>query len=351
MTRVPILTFAPWGATLDELRSASSAAQAGGASCVWLAELHRSAFTSAAAVAEAAAPAGIGTAIALAFTRSPLTIALESLDLDELTGGRFRLGLGTGVQRLNEDWHGVVWQRPLHRMRDVVSIVRLVVSEASDGHDMRYTGDELRLQMRGFRRPVEAPRRTIPIYLAGVGPRSLALAGEIADGWISHELTSPSWISTRALPALSNGLDFAGRSRADFDVVASACVSVDPDVAVARQRASGTVAFYATVRTYREFFDFHGFSAEAEAIGAGFRSGRPLADLSAMVPPAMVDALTVCGSAEMVRRRLADFGRVVDTVKVSPPTHGLSDEEIRAAQTAALDVVAGMDSRAAGKAG
>ena len=345
MSGEPNLTFAPWGATLDELRSAAGAARSAGASCVWLAELHRSAFTTAAAVAHAAAPAGVGTAVALAFTRSPLTIALESLDLDELTDGRFRLGLGTGVQRLNEDWHGVVWQRPLHRMRDVVAIVRLVVAGASEGRDMRYSGEELRLAMRGFRRPVEAPRRTIPVYLAGVGPRSLALAGEIADGWISHELTSPSWISQCALPALADGLAIKGRSRADVDVVASAVVSVDPDVSTARRRAAGTVAFYATVRTYREFFAFHGFNAEAEAIGAAFRGGTPLAGLSPMVPPAMVDALTVCGPAEIVRRRLAELGQVVDTVKVSPPTHGLTDEEIRAAQTAALDVVAGMDSR------
>jgi alkanesulfonate monooxygenase SsuD/methylene tetrahydromethanopterin reductase-like flavin-dependent oxidoreductase (luciferase family) len=212
---------------------------------------------------------------------------------------------------------------------------------------MRFTGDELRLQMRGFRRPVEAPRRAIPIYLAGVGPRSVALAGEIADGWISHELTSPAWISQRALPALANGLATAGRSRSYVDVVASACVSVDRDVAVARQRAAGTVAFYATVRTYRDFFAFHGFTAEADAMGAAFRGGTPLADLSTMVPSAMVDALTVCGPPEMVRQHLAAFGQVVDSLKVSPPTHGLTDDEIRAAQMAALDVVAGMDSRAA----
>src|SRR5690606_19120882 len=114
------ITYGPWGETLEELAAAARAAEEAGAEVVWVPELHRSATVSAAAPAGAAATARVGTAIALAFARSPMVTALEALDLDELSGGRFVLGLGSGVKRLNEDWHNARWGKPVGHLRETV---------------------------------------------------------------------------------------------------------------------------------------------------------------------------------------------------------------------------------------
>ncbi|MEV4894439.1 LLM class flavin-dependent oxidoreductase [Nonomuraea sp. NPDC055795] len=193
------ITYGPWGETLAELTGAARAAEEAGAEVVWLPELHRSATVTAAAVAPVLSRAGVGTAVALAFTRSPLTLALEALDLDELTGGRFVLGLGVGARRLNERWHHVAADRPVTRLRETVEVIRAVVA----GTPPVVEGDTRRADLRGFRRPHRQARAAIPIYLAAVGPQLTRLAGRIADGWISHELCSPAYVREQVLPNLS----------------------------------------------------------------------------------------------------------------------------------------------------
>ncbi|MBB5078929.1 LLM class flavin-dependent oxidoreductase [Nonomuraea endophytica] len=192
------ITYGPWGETLAELAEAARAAEEAGAEVVWLPELHRSATVTAAAVAPVLSRAGVGTAVALAFTRSPLTLALEALDLDELTGGRFVLGLGVGARRLNERWHHVAADRPVTRLRETVEIIRAVVA----GTPPVVEGETRRADLRGFRRPHRPVRAAIPIYLAAVGPQLTRLAGRIADGWISHELCSPAYVREHVLPNL-----------------------------------------------------------------------------------------------------------------------------------------------------
>src|SRR6478736_6951230 len=125
------ITFAPWGETLAELADAARRAELAGAEVVWVPELHRSASVSAAAIAQATTTAQVGTAIQLAFTRSPMVTALEALDLDELAGGRFVLGLGTGVQRLNEDWYNAQWGKPVAHLRETIKVIRTFIEECT----------------------------------------------------------------------------------------------------------------------------------------------------------------------------------------------------------------------------
>ncbi|TYB64283.1 LLM class flavin-dependent oxidoreductase [Nonomuraea sp. PA05] len=322
------ITYGPWGETLAELAAAARAAEQAGAEVVWVPELHRSATVSAAAVAGALTRAGVGTAVTLAFTRSPLVTALEALDLDELTGGRLVLGLGTGTRRLNEDWHNVAWDRPLTRLRETVEVIRAVVA----GGPMAYEGECQRLHAPGFRRPYEPVRTRVPIYLAAVGPQLTRLAGRIGDGWLSHELCSPAYLRERVLPNLSAGLD--GRDRKEFDVVVSACCSLDPDPAAARRRAAGTLAFYAGVATYRDFFAFHDLAAEHAAAVAAFRAGeRP------GVPDHMIDPLVLAGTPDQVAGRLARYEGLADTVKLTPAVHGNTPGQIRRNQARIIELI------------
>jgi alkanesulfonate monooxygenase SsuD/methylene tetrahydromethanopterin reductase-like flavin-dependent oxidoreductase (luciferase family) len=169
----------------------------------------------------------------------------------------------------------------------------------------------------------------------------LRLAGETAEGWISHELCSPAFVRGQVLPNIDEGLARGGRDRKDIDLVVSACAAVDPDGATARRLAAGVVGFYATVRTYADFFDFHGFAAEQQQIVDTFRAGGLTAqNLGDLVPDPMVEAFTISGTPDQVAASIHAYDGVVDAIKLSPPTSGLAPEQTRAAQQQLLAVVA-----------
>ncbi len=336
---VPRLTYGPWGETMAELVAAARAAESAGAQVVWAPEMHRSATVTAAAMATGTSTIGVGTAIALAFTRSPMVTALEAMDLDELAEGRFILGLGTGVQRLNEDWHNAQWGKPLGHLRETVAIVRHVVAHAADGEPMIVEGEYEHLRIRGYQRPYHQQRKEIPVYLAGMGPAMTRLAVEIGDGWISHELCSLDFVRGQVLDCVAEGLLRGAKDRKEVDLVVSACCSVDADGRAARRAAAGIVGFYASVKTYGDFFDFHGFGAEAAACNAALKQGRVAQDLGGLVPDAMVDALTVSGTPDEVRDRLRAYAGVVDSIKLTPPTYGLTTAETRDAQARLLELI------------
>ncbi len=327
------ITFGPWGETLAEVADAARAAEEAGAEAVWVPELHRSATVAAAAVAQATSRAQVGTAVALAFTRSPMVTALEALDLDEIAGGRFVLGLGTGVRRLNEDWHHVDWDKPVTTMRETVRNIRAFWARCTDGEPIELDGDRAPMRIRGYQRPYPPVRADIPVYLAAMGPAMTRLAGEIGDGWISHELTSPAFLRERILPEL-------GAHGRTIDVVTSACCSVDREPALARRRSAGMVGFYATVRTYADFFAFHDLAAEQAAVVEAFRaSGAVASRLADAVPDRMVEALTISGTRDDVAAALAAYDGLADTIKLTPPTHGLTPEETRLAQKELIAVI------------
>lgn len=334
------ITYAPWGETLHELADVARRAEEAGAEVLWVPELHRSAPLSAAAMAASTSRADIGTAIALAFTRSPMITALEALDLDELSGGRFVLGLGSGVQRLNEDWHNATFGKPVAHLREVVRNIRAFWAACRSGAPIDLPGDWEPMRIRGYQRPFPVARPDIPVYLAAMGPAMTRLAGRIADGWISHELCSPRYLAERVLPELEAGLAAAERDRAALEVVVSACCSVDADPAVARRRVAGLVGFYGSVRTYADFFDFHGLAEDQQQVVAAFRSGRGADHLADTVTDRMVDTLTLNGDQDRVLDQLRAYEGVADAVKLSPPTHGIPAEDTRAAQDQIIELIA-----------
>jgi probable F420-dependent oxidoreductase len=334
------LTVAPWGGSLAGLVTAARDAEAAGADAAWVSELDRSAPVQLAAIAAATSRVRVGTAIALAFVRSPLVTALEAMDLDELSEGRLVLGLGSGVRRLNEDWHHARWGRPVGHLRETVRAVRELVARSHLGEPIELDGEHEPVRIRGYQRPHPPTRPAIPIYLASVGPEMTRLAGEIGDGWIGHELGSPANLRDNVLPRLSEGSVRSGRSLSDIEVVASACCVPYADGRQARRWAAGQVAFYATVRTYEDFFAWHGFRGEAKAVREAFRSGDERGMVDA-VPDAMVDALTLAGTPDEVRSRLAEYDGLADAVKLSPPTRFVPPEATRVAQDEILRLVAG----------
>jgi probable F420-dependent oxidoreductase len=308
------------GAGPAELREFAHAAEAAGFARLWAPELHRSATVPLAVAAAATSRIELATGVALAFTRSPFTLALEALDLDELSGGRLVLGLGAGVRRLNQRWHAVAYDPPVARMRELVAAVRALVAGLPEGGAVRARGRHVDVEVVGYRRPYGAARPAVPVWLAAVRPEMARLAGEVADGLLDHPVTTADWLEEVLRPPLREGAERAGRPAPP--VAGALIVAVDDeDPEGARRAAALTVGFYATVRTYEPLFAGAGFGARLGGIRRAFLTGdgERLADA---VGADMVETFAAAGtSAEVLERARAHAG-AVDRLWLTPPHHG-----------------------------
>tara|TARA_B100001109_G_scaffold254324_1_gene253750 strand:- start:1838 stop:2845 length:1008 start_codon:yes stop_codon:yes gene_type:complete len=327
------LSFGPWGETLDEFVDAGLIAEDNGFSTLWASELHRTPFVPLSALATKTKTIKIGSGVALAFLRSPLTLALTALDLDEISNNRFILGLGSGVKNLNLYWHDIDFGKPVNHIEDVVNICRKVISE-SHLNPISYEGKEKKISLSGFDRPFTPKNTQIPIYLGTVGPLMTKKCGEIAEGWISHELCSPMYLENNIIPKLKEG----SKSNEIPKIVVSGLTVVDNDEKNAKRIAAGTVAFYASVKTYDEFFTSHGFGAEAEIIRKLFRE-RKIGEMIESVPDEMVDTFAIAGNKEFVKEAIDRYRGLADEIKLTPPTHYVTEEQTRFAQESILELV------------
>ncbi len=319
MARPPALdriSIAAIGMTAEDLTDEARHAEAAGIDCIWAPELFRSSVTQAAWMAAQTERVAVGTGIAWAFTRSPFILALSALDVDELSGGRFRLGLGAGVKRLNETWHGVEYGRPAPHLRETIEAVRLIMSKAHTGEPIRFEGDYHDIDIKGWVRPHPPARDSVPIYAAAVREGMARMAGDVADGLIGHPMCSLRWLDEVLVANFERGLERSGRDRARFDFLPTVCCVIDDDEAAAYEAARRTIAFYATVRTYAPLWELHGFGDAA----------------SGHVPDEMVDTYCAAGSLDKVRARVEAVAGRADGVFLTPATYFIEPERIAAYQ-------------------
>jgi probable F420-dependent oxidoreductase len=317
--------------TAQDLAEQARVADATGIDCVWTPELFRSSVTQASWIAAATERVGVGTGIAWAFTRSPFILAVTALDIDEMSGGRFRLGLGAGVKRLNETWHGIDYGRPAPHLRETIEAVRLIMQKAPTGGPIRYEGSYHDIDIKGWVRPHAPVRETVPIYTAAVREGMARMAGDVADGLIGHPMCSLRWLDEVLVANFEAGLGRSGRSRSDFDFIPTVCCAISDDEKAAYEACRRTICFYATVRTYAPLWEMHGFGDAAVQVGDAFRSG-DLAGMPALVPDEMVDAYCAAGPADRVRARVEEVGERGDGVFLTPPTYFIPPEELAAYQ-------------------
>ena len=310
-----------------DLASQGRAAEAAGVECVWAPELFRSSVTQAAWIAAATQRIRVGTGIAWAFTRSPFILAVTALDLDEMSGGRFRLGLGAGVKRLNESWHGAEYGRPAPHLRETVEAVRLIMEGAHSGEPIRYAGRYHDLDIRGWTRPHPPVRESVPIYTAAIREGMARMAGDVADGLIGHPMCSLRWLDEVLVANLERGLARSGRQRSEFDFIPTVCCAISDDADAAYEAARRTICFYATVRTYAPLWELHGFGDAAGAVGNAFRAG-DFAAMPSAVPDEMVDTYCAVGPPDAVRARVLEVAERGDGVFLSPPSYFIDAEEI-----------------------
>ncbi len=201
-----------------------------------------------------------------------------------MSGGRFRLGLGSGVKRLTETWHNADYGKPAPHLREAIEATRLIMRQAGAGEPIRYQGDYYDIDIKGWVRPHPPARDTPPpIYAAAMQAGMCRMAGDVADGLIGHPIQSLRWIDEVVRPGFEGGLRRSERERADFDYLPTVCCAIDDDEARALDMARRTISFYATVKTYAPIWEMHGFTDAANEAAAAFRRG-DLAGVPAAIP-------------------------------------------------------------------
>jgi F420-dependent oxidoreductase-like protein len=261
----------------------------------------RDAFVTLGALARVTERIGLGTGIVNVYSRSPALLAMATVTLDEISGGRAILGLGTSGQRVVEGWHGVPMARPLRRLRETTEAVRAIVSGSRRGYD----GATLRIAP-GFSVALARPRDRIPIYHASLTPRGIRQCAEVADGWLPY-FASPETLRAD-LAVIGDALRAAGRERASFTVAPYLPVIVSDDVAAARTVLRRHLAFYigGMGRFYRETVARHGFGEIAEDVRRLWEARQRDAAADA-VTDKLLDAFAVVGDAARCRARLEDY--------------------------------------------
>ena len=285
------------------------------------------AFATLGAIAHATQRVRLGTGIANAFTRSPVVHGTAALDLDELSGGRFVLGLGSGTRRMNEEWFGVPYARPAARMAELVRLLRALFG-AARGVGFRFEGEFWRIAIPVFSRP-GAPRDAIPIWVAGVNERMVRAAGATADALVGHPIASRRWHRERTLPWLRRAEAAAGRAPGSCRLAPYVMTSIHPDRAAARRECKGQIGFYFTVSVYHTLLDFHGLPEVAAACRAAL--GR--FDVRAMaeaIPDALVDEIALVATPDEAEERLAAWRDLTDEPLFYAPTVGVAPERVRA---------------------
>jgi probable F420-dependent oxidoreductase len=309
------------------LAEAAKQSEALGLEGLWGIQLYGSPFPPLAGAALVTTRLKLGTAVALAFTRSPLETACTALDLDLMSGGRLVLGLGPTLRFLNEDWHDVPYGKPIPHLREAVEVIRLIIRQGHTGTLGKWEGEYYKLNFAGFKTLTSPVRSDIPIYLSALYERAVRLAGELAAGLVGHPTWCESWITDHVVPNLAKGLAKAGRPRQSFDLNLSLAVALGPDKRQCIEDARRFLAFYAAFAQYERYFTAIGFGAEARAICQAAQAQDERAMLHACTD-AMVEQIVLVGSVDEVQARVERLAAVADSFTLHAPVHGLSPEQI-----------------------
>ena len=303
---------------LSRVPDVAREAERSGVAGLWSAETSHDPFLPLALAAEHTERLELGTAIAVAFARSPLVVAATAWDLARQSHGRFLLGLGTQVRAHVERRFGMPWSgRPVAQLREYVAMVRAAWVAWQTGTRPSFRGDHYRLTlMSPLFDPGPIDRPQIPVYLAGVGAGMTRLAGEVGDGLIVHPLHSRAYLDDVVLPAVIEGARAAGRDPSAVTIAASVIVATsNEEVAEARR----TIGFYASTPTYRGVLEHHGWGSVADALSEHARRRR-WTDMAGEVTDDMLEAFAVVATPEELRsaieRRAAGL---IDRVAPYPP--------------------------------
>jgi F420-dependent oxidoreductase-like protein len=312
------------GFNKQELIECVRAADACGYDSFWLPEAwDRDAFTTLTELAVHTNRIHLGTGIINVFSRSPALIAMSAATLDEISGGRFRLGLGTSGARVVESFHGASFTRPLTRLKETIQIIRLLLA----GERADFDGECF--QVARFKLGFKPFRTAVPIYVAALTPKSLVQLGKLADGWLPT--LWPRNMLHEGIARIRAGAQSATRDPDQIEIAPFVNVVVSDDPAKALERARMPLAYYigGMGDYYHRSLSRLGFAEEAGRVRELWQAGRSKEAIKA-VTAEMVDAIAICGSIESCRSKLDEMFATGATLPIVPiPGDGTTAQKCR----------------------
>jgi F420-dependent oxidoreductase-like protein len=308
------LGYAPPGTNPTELIALAKEAEGLGYDSAWAAEAWGTdAVTVLSWLAATTTTLKVGSAIMQIPARTPAMTAMTAATLDLMSGGRFLLGLGTSGPQVVEGWHGQPWGKPLGKTREYIEIVRTalrrdVVEHHGTHYGIPYAGDDATGLGKPLKMMMRPLRADIPIYLAAMGPKNVALAAEIAEGWLLVWGSGARFRETFG-PSLEEGFARGGRDPAAFDVCAWVPAVLTDDLEVGYAVVKPQLALYAGgmgakgKNFYNNLIRRYGYEAEAERIQSLYLEGKKL-EAAAAVPDALADEVALIGPKERIAERL-----------------------------------------------
>jgi probable F420-dependent oxidoreductase len=263
----------------------------------------------------------VGTAITVAFPRSPMHVAYAAHDLQALTGGRFVLGLGSQIKPHIEKRFSTPWSRPAARMREYVLALRAIWHAWEHGERLRFEGELYRhTLMTPFFTPPDHGFGPPAVWVAAVGPRMTEITGEVADGLLCHGFTTDRYLTEVTLPTLTAGAEQAGRSRGDLEVALPVFVVTGRDDAETAEVEAGVkaqIAFYGSTPAYRVVLDLHGWGELHEQLHQRSLAG-DWAGMTAMIDDEVLHTFAVVAPPDEVGRAIRQrYDGLVDRVSLS----------------------------------
>jgi len=248
---------------LGRVAEVARAYEAAGYDGCWTGEINNDPFLPMLLAAEHTSTLEVGTSVAVAFARNPMTVAQTAWDLQAFSRGRFLLGLGTQIQPHIEKRFGMPWSHPVGRMAEFVAALREIWRCWRTGDRLRFEGEFYRhTLMTPMFTPAPSGQPDPNIFIAAVGEAMTQVCGEVADGLLAHAFTTRRYLDEVTMPALQRGLDRAGRRRAQFQVSGPVFVVTGRDegeMAAAAAAYRKQIAFYASTPAYRKVLDLHGW--------------------------------------------------------------------------------------------
>ncbi len=319
---------------LDQVPALARAADHVGFDAFWVSETRYNPFLALTLAAEHSQRLFLGTAVAIAFARSPMVTAQAAWDLQRYSQGRFLLGLGTQVRAHIERRFGMPWDPPVPKLREYILALREIWAAWQERRPVRFRGQYYTITlMTDFFNPGPIAHPRIPISIAGVNHGLIRLAGQMADGFHVHPLHSVRYLREVLLPTLIEGLRDAGRSRREVELVATVLVITgrnDEERARMRRFVRQQIAFYASTPSYRLVFDLHGWSAVAERLSRMAARGE-WDEMGALITDDMLHAFAVDAAWDELPQVLTQrYAGLLDRIALYYPFRPEAQEAWRA---------------------
>jgi probable F420-dependent oxidoreductase len=290
---------------------------------VWCAETCHDPFLPLLLAAEHTERVELGTGIAVAFARNPMTTAVVANDLQLYSKGRFMLGIGSQIKPHIAKRYSMPWSHPAARMREFIEAMRAIWSAWNDGTKLAYRGEfYTHTLMTPMFNPGPNPYGPPRVFLAAVGGLMTEVAGEVADGLLAHGFTTERYMREITIPALERGLAKSGRTRRDFEISYPAMIvtgTTDAEIEAATKAVKTQLAFYGSTPAYRPVLALHGWQDVHTELNTLSKRGEWV-KMAELIDDSMVDAFAVVASLEDLPSKLmARYGDLVTRVSFYAP--------------------------------